>query len=334
MPVPRVDRRLAQAEKLHESTGVRNSLNLPVGKRLFPPRTAKAQKSKPNFDVKMADLGTDSETLDGESFPDGMVLLQQATSRGASSKSTKLESSETNYDDAEMDALLQTVDVDELEKTGYASLQGTQEDVQAQVYSPIPRTCGKDARSPRSPPSKRHAQHLDSEALSFRTSKRQKLEATLTLSSPDFSHTTLANKENDTPLYLDSDDYASQKPRSPKHARSLLQNSNNKTAVDSDHNVTHDDDECFVLDENLFTASPEMPAIGTSTTNLAPTHASRAGELDRPFVPTGLLGVHQNNLASATQEAPSVREQSPDPTDDYFADFEAWLNSGAVEIRD
>lgn len=275
---------------------------------------------------------------DSDSLP-GATELVDSTRRALASSGNK-PTSETNYSDPEMDALLLHVDLDELESAGYASLNGTQED----KATSTPKTRFLVSGSKKSPINK--YKHISTTTL---PSKRR-LQATC--DEQERSPTTpaphklqkrrhFANTDQSAPLFLDP---VSSSP-TYGHDSSLQQDTFVATAPIDKNNDLVVDDECFVLDESLFTASPGVartppPARSPDRQTDYPLQSSAFNSIatDSVHLKPDPRRCNEANLANSaiSMDAVSTVTRSPSPmgNDDYLAELEEWLNSGAVEITD
>ncbi len=95
-----------------------------------------------------------------------------------------------------------------------------------------------------------------------------------------------------------------------------------------------EENEGFVLDTSLFNILPSTPTLaeGSST---QPSHLVRSSESTwslRRIVGSGQTELGQDKEYQPAQARDEQDVQDEDPLADSFAEFEAWLNSGAVDI--
>lgn len=91
-----------------------------------------------------------------------------------------------------------------------------------------------------------------------------------------------------------------------------------------------EEDDCFVLDASLFNIVPSTPTL-TEDGSTQPSHLARPSDstLSRVGDQTG-SGLSKENQSFRAQDEQDG--QYEDPLADAVAEFEAWLNSGAVDI--
>ncbi|KAI5117308.1 hypothetical protein M0805_005536 [Coniferiporia weirii] len=309
-PVPKremeEDRRLKQLESLHKRTGVNNSLRLPEGQRIKLDDNVKMphkqkQGASVNFDLELADI-RDEDERDDESIDEmpGPKELLTTTRRNQRAKDEK--SSETDYSNSELDAIMLTVDTENL-PTSLTVSGGA-----GQPHSPPP-----DGNSGIGAHNKRKIMCDDSQsctstmACSQSAAKKSKL----------FSDSRTIS--DDDPLFLHDSTLSSSSALSPHH-----------TLGNAGHNPsdTYDDDTFLDLDETMFDVLTPYKASSTAQV------AYRGNDSNNSAVdfPKGSLeGGRQGVETSGTFH---YEERECDVTgEDDWADFEDWLeNSGSVRI--
>ena len=93
-----------------------------------------------------------------------------------------------------------------------------------------------------------------------------------------------------------------------------------------------DEDEGFVLDSSLFNILPSTPTLPEgSSTEPSGSHLAR-GSAVRQIADSGQTEPGSNEEHQCSQARGEQDDQYEDPLADSFAEFEAWLNSGAVDI--
>ncbi|KAJ6502143.1 Sec63 Brl domain-containing protein [Mycena sanguinolenta] len=311
-----VDSTMENLERLHERTNV--SLKLPEGGRLKLDSTSQLKrKQRPpiNFSVELTQLGDGQPATsyaipdlkdDDDDLPEPHELLNSGTKK-------REPSPETNYSDSEIDSLIRLAPLDLIENLTNPA--------------PPPRRPSKQIASkivPKTPPPSRK-RYADSEEA-HPPPKRSRFEVG---TSRDFYSSPAGVSER-------------AKETQPVRMDPLF----TKFSDESDHRIAPDDfpicspgdetyDECedFILDCDRF---PTTPALTTAsddskdTSDISITHPA----------------LFLNSTLASSQPAPAldgkkivhfemdVEERNVDfeEEDDDMKEFDAWLNSGAVEI--
>ena len=340
-----IDRQVVQLEKHHKSTSIRKSLQLIGDQRVVPDPMLKKSKPRPDFNIDFADLNSDEHPVaidDYETLPDVSELVESVTNVPLTpARPRKGEGTpDTNYSDPEMDDLLQNVDLDELESNGYASIHGTQE---GDLRTQSTRLCNDEETVATTD------SHNDSQVSNISkkrtlyspqpTSANKKIKADFYNFNTAVSVTESNCPSDTSPLFLQHSS-----SQECDKARNSKDNGSQQTAActrNSANNDRADDDGCFVLDESLFIAPtrnliPER--IGDVSNDIC---VSKTSNNSLIFQGTGLLRDLDKTASTETIPASNMPLPNGGPStiapvtdDDYLAEFEAWLYSGAVEFVD
>ncbi|KAM5532095.1 hypothetical protein V8D89_014259 [Ganoderma adspersum] len=325
-PIVKYDRPLKDLEALHDRMGVKENLRLGDRTRIkldtnleSAPHTRK-RKPPPDFDLeftrihddrpgKVHIVNPDDLDVSDDDLPDALNLLTGAGEPDAHRHSTTSES--TDYADPEFDALIAGLHIP---YTGFEAANGktavrsSQEGMSTVNRPPSPANRSKKRRrsissSDSSLPAKRHTNERGDFPIEI-------------LSSPPKA-----------PLFYSS---LSDSGDTRRDAPQLFRHSNESSPVTSPGPVLMDEDEGFVLDTSLFNILPSTPTLpeGDST---QPSHLARSSALCR-IGDSGPTELGPDEEYQRSQAQGEQDDQYEDPLADSFAEFEAWLNSGAVDI--
>ena len=99
--------------------------------------------------------------------------------------------------------------------------------------------------------------------------------------------------------------------------------------------VPMDEDDGFVLDSSLFDIYPSTPTLTDAEANSVQTSHSRSNDAIPTEFCAHFVGSHrQPNFEQHSTYKDSLLEQTDLEECDPYAEFEAWLTSGAVDIME
>ncbi|KAI1794643.1 P-loop containing nucleoside triphosphate hydrolase protein [Ganoderma leucocontextum] len=331
-PIVKSDRPLKNLEALHDRMGVKENLHLGDRTRIkldtdlgSAPPTRK-RKPAPNFDLEFAQIHDDRpgkvhlvnpDDLDvsDDDLPDALDLMTgvrepEAQRHGDSSEST-------DYGDPEFDALIAGLYIPHTglhAADGQAAVRNSQEACLSAVNQPqLPAGRSRKRRrsissSDSSPPAKKHTKERDDSPIEI-------------LSSPPKA-----------PLFCSS---LSDGGDIGRDACQLFRPRTQSSPLTSPAPVPMEEDEGFVLDTSLFDILPSTPTL-TEESSIQPSHLGARGS-DSTWSLRRVVDSHQTERGQNKEYQPAQAQdeqddQYEDPLADSVAEFEAWLNSGGVDI--
>ncbi|KAJ6618834.1 Sec63 Brl domain-containing protein [Mycena sp. CBHHK59/15] len=311
----RPDSTMQDLERLHERTNV--SLKLPEGGRLkLEPASDLKRKRKPaNFDVELSQLDHQEPSIsfgvadlddDDDDLPMPHELLKSTKPAIGKQES----SPKTDYSDSEIDSLIRNAPSDLMrDMSTKASMKATQK----QLLTPSPpRKYNRNSDYVLPPPKRSRLDFESRKEASSPAGRSERIKVFKDVSGfPRHDH---AQVETQSTLFIDvSDD----EPQPPGDRRAQFSYSK------SGEKYREDD---FVLDSDILPTTPALTFNSVSEDEQRTTSdISMTGQVPARGSPQKTM----DDLEQRSREdAVAVKEEQNADLDE----FEAWLNSGAVEI--
>lgn len=301
------DTRLKKLEDLHKHAGVSGSLRLPEGKRIklndTPSTTFKSRSKKDiDFDIKFTEL-EDCREDSPEDLPDSQQLLASMKSQDRKHTApAKILSSppSTDYSNPDLEAIMRTVDTEDMARES-DKLKGHLKKRKFLDDSSICSSADKADNSYKSCNTDKHSQ--DGLLIQAQTAKKTRL---------DFDHYSRGSDE--TPLFLEDPPLLTEQADSMPYAPTS--------------GLEIDEEDHFALDSTLFDIVPSLMTVHEPEVGMDLCHLNY-GVKTGPAENHGHLDPRKGELEGSK---PDTFNEDGGEIDEEWADFEDWLNSGAVKI--
>ncbi|RPD80369.1 P-loop containing nucleoside triphosphate hydrolase protein [Lentinus tigrinus ALCF2SS1-7] len=327
------ERSLKHLEALHQQTGVKENLHLGDRDRIkldtdLQNSSKRVRRIVPDFDVEFARLddGPTNPRIDisilsesDDELPDARGIL--GSLRGSDPGLPTAVSESTDYGDPEFDALIA-----DLPLAGESCMTGAQKNVSHAL---------ERDKATANPARKRKLRSSESPRPAKRLNQAQREESPIEIRP---SPTRAEQKEKAPSFDLSLSDEGASRPE----VSQLFLPAFHSSPVTSPASAPMNDDDGFVLDTSFFDIVPSTPDLtAPDTTQSSQSHTA---ERDDAWPFRRFVSNHQNSTSllgrfdDTSQRSPprieqqAMGEQDVDTYEDPLAEFEAWLNSGAVEI--